>query len=152
MSEDGPADISMAFWPDVRAIEGAANVVGPLAERYKLAIVTNATVSKRPEIIRALERVGLAKFFSEIFCYTEIGRRKSEPEFWGFVLARLDAKADEALVVGDSLEQDVLGPMRCGIQAVWFNWKTPLAQIPPGCTAIHKLSDLPSALELERGE
>jgi FMN phosphatase YigB (HAD superfamily) len=26
-------------------------------------------------------------------------------------------------MIGDSVEQDVLGPMRAGIRAIWFNWK-----------------------------
>src|SRR5207245_1505284 len=123
MSEDGPADIPMARWPKVRALEDAPEVVGLLARRYTLAIVTNATVSRRPDIVQGLERAGMGTFFSKIFCYTEIGRKKDDPEFWRVVLARLSASPREVIVVGDSLEQDVLGPMRCGLRAIWFNRK-----------------------------
>jgi len=151
MSEDGPADIAMAHWQHVRAIEGASEVVAALAIRYTLAIVTNATVSKRPDIVHALERVGLATFFSEIFCYTDIGRKKDEPEFWQVVLTRLGAAPGEVIVIGDSLEQDVLGPMKCGIQAIWFGWKDRTASVPRDCRVIHRLSDLPALLRSEKG-
>jgi putative hydrolase of the HAD superfamily len=152
MSEDGPVDIAMVHWQHVRAIEGASEVVAALAKRYTLAIVTNATVSKRLDIVQALERVGLATFFSEIFCYTEIGRKKDEPEFWQVVLTRLGALPNEVIVIGDSFEQDVLGPMKCDIQAIWFGWKNQTASIPRDCRVIHKLSDLSALLQPEKGE
>ena len=152
MSEDGPVDIAMADWERVRVIDGAREVVSALAERYTLAIVTNATVSKRPDIMRALGRVGLAEFFSEIFCYCEMGRKKDDPEFWRVVLARLGAAPDEVVVVGDSLEQDVMAPMKCGIEAIWFGWKRRTGAVAWDCRVIEKLSDLAALLRSEKGE
>jgi len=143
----GPEDISMAFWPEVRAIEGAAEALAVLGSRYTLAIATNASVSRRDDIQRALTRVGLAAGFAHIFCYTELGSRKDEPEFWGAVLGRLGASRAEVVMVGDSLEQDVLAPQRFGIRAVWFNWKN---QVPPGpvpAPIFHRFSELPALLD-----
>ncbi|TMB42892.1 MAG: hypothetical protein E6J58_01255 [Deltaproteobacteria bacterium] len=60
MSEDGPADTPMALWPEVRVIDGAAAVLAALAPRYRIAVATNATVSDRTSIRRALARVARA--------------------------------------------------------------------------------------------
>lgn len=146
MSEAGPEDVPMADWAEVSAIEGARETIESLARRYTLAICTNATVSRRGDIERALARVGLLSFISEIFCYTELGLKKDQPEFWHAVLARLNAKPGEALMIGDSIEQDVLGPRRAGIRAVWFNWKAQAPSAGIDSPAIRALSELPRLL------
>lgn len=151
MSEDGPQDRSMADWPTVQAIEGAQSVLADLASRYTLAVATNATISNHGDIARALQRVGLAGFMKEIFCYTEIGSKKDEPRFWQVVLDRLDARADEVLMVGDSLAQDVHGPQQAGIRAIWFNWKRAPRPREGEVTEILRLDELPLLLENESG-
>lgn len=146
MSESGPQEISMADWPTVQVIEGAQSVLAELALRYTLAVATNATVSKRSDIARALKRAALADSIGEIFCYTEIGSKKDDPRFWQIVLQRLGAHADEVLMVGDSLEQDVYGPKKAGIRAIWFNWKREPRPSNDDITEILRLDELPSLL------
>lgn len=121
MSEEGPLDMPMAQWPEVKAIEGAGETLTALSARHHLAVATNATVSKRPDIERALERVSLLKPVERIFCFTELGYRKDSAEFWAHVVESLGVRASDIAMVGDSLEQDVLGPRRWGVHAIWFN-------------------------------
>ena len=143
----GPEDIPMAFWPEVSAIEGATEALAVLASRYTLAIATNASVSRKGDIRRALTRVGLAGYIAQIFCYTELGRRKEEPEFWDTVLSQLGASRAEVVMVGDSLAQDVLAPLQFGIRAIWFNWKNQIPPNPLSAPVIHHLSALPTLLD-----
>ena len=122
MSEVGPQDRPMGQWPEVSAIAGAADCLASLAgEGRPLCIATNATVSRRPMIELALERVGLLRYFAEIFCYTELGFTKAQPEFWRTVAERLQTPLARIAMVGDSLEQDCIAPRNFGVQAVWFN-------------------------------
>lgn len=147
MSEAGPLDIPMADWPEVRTIDGAHEVLTQLAKSYRVAIATNATVSKKPDVVRALERVGLNAFIDDIFCFTELRYKKSEPEFWDAVLTRLGAQKDELVMIGDSLEQDVFGPMRVGIHAIWFNWKQESYSGALSLQSVRSLEELPAAIE-----
>jgi len=121
MSEEGPLDIAMGLWPEVRAIDGAGETLGALAGRYGIAIATNATVSDRFMIERALARVDLLDFVDEIFCFTEIGSRKDSRRFWEAVMQATGAGAGEIVMVGDTLQQDVIGPRESGIASIWFN-------------------------------
>jgi FMN phosphatase YigB (HAD superfamily) len=130
MSEGGPADAPMALWPEVRAIDGAAALLAALAPRYRIGVATNATVSDRSSIECALARVGLDAYVSDIFCFRDLGVRKSESPFWDAVVARLAVPRSQLLMVGDDLENDVLAPRRAGISAVWFNQEG--AAVPPG--------------------
>ena len=147
MSEAGPVDIPMADWPEVRVIDGANEVLEQLSKSYRIGLATNATVSSKPDVVRALERVGLNAFISAIFCYTDLGHKKNEPEFWEAVLARLGAHQSELVMIGDSLEQDVLGPRRAGIRAIWFNWKGESCPTPVSVQVVRSLREVPAAIE-----
>lgn len=121
MAEDGPDNLPMAQWPEVKAIAGAKATLAVLAPKFRLGLATNAAVSDRESIEAALERVSLRPYISDIFCFREIGARKDTHEFWAHVLRTLGAKPNEVAMIGDSLEQDVLPPRRHGIYSVWFN-------------------------------
>lgn len=120
MSEDGPAELPMALWPRVQALDGAADALRLLAGRLPLAIATNAAVSDRRMIERALSRVGLDRYVDHVFCFTELGCRKDQPAFWAAVAATLGCAAQHIAMVGDSLDQDARGPRACGVQGVWL--------------------------------
>ena len=120
MSEDGPADRPMVLWPAVRAIDGAEPTLAALASCCTVGVATNATVSSRTMIEGALARVALDRHVSHVFCYTELGVRKSEPPFWEHVLAALALPAAAVAMIGDDLEQDVLAPRARGIASAWF--------------------------------
>ena len=121
MSEDGPTDRPMALWPEVRTLSGAATTLAALQHIGPLCIATNASMSHRPMIERALARGGLLQYFSHVFCATDLGVRKESLGFWVAVTAALDCVPQHVAMVGDSLEADVFAPQRFGLQAVWFN-------------------------------
>lgn len=146
MSEDGPVDLPMARWPEVVAIDGAREMLAELSRDHRLAIATNATVSCREMIAAALDRVGLLPFIAEIFCFTELGVKKDSPAFWRAVSERLATPPDRIAMLGDSLEQDVLAPRRCGVYAVWFNPAG--AALPAGVNVpmVRRLAEFPTLL------
>jgi FMN phosphatase YigB (HAD superfamily) len=143
MSEDGPADTPMAIWPEVRAIDGAAAVLATLALRHRIAIASNATISDCTSIRRALGRAALEAFVAEIFCFRDLGLKKSDARFWDVIAARLAVPRAQMLMVGDDLDNDVLAPRRAGIASVWFNGKR--ARTPAGVAVptIERLDQLP---------
>lgn len=139
MSEEGPLDIPMALWPEVRAIDGARETLEALAATHRLGIATNASVSRRPMIEQALGRVGLREYITDIFCFTEIGARKETPEFWSHVLATLRMRNTEVAMIGDSLGPDVLAPRASGLYSVWFNEDARQVVAAPAVPMIEKL-------------
>ena len=146
MSEEGPLDIPMALWPEVHAIDGAHEALATLARRYRIGVATNASVSRRNMIEMALGRVGLRDWVSDVFCYSDIGARKDEDGFWRAVLERAGVEASHIVMVGDSLEQDVLAPRSFGIASIWFNEAGRQPPDPRGAPVIERLADAPAAV------
>lgn len=138
MSEAGPTDIPMPDWPEVRTIDGAREVLSLLSKSYRIAMV-----SKKRDVVRALEKGGLNAFISEIFCFTELRYKKSEPEFWDTVLTRVGAQKNELAMIGDSLEHDVLGPMRRNLVQLEARELFGIVLI----RSIQSLRQLPAAIE-----
>jgi putative hydrolase of the HAD superfamily len=121
MSEDGPDDVPMALWPTVHVFEDAEPCLRQIAQVAPLAVATNATVSNRQMVEKALDRVGLLQYIGSIFCFTEMGARKSDRDFWEHVSHALGAPLDRIAMVGDSIEQDAVFPRRYGVQGVWLD-------------------------------
>jgi FMN phosphatase YigB (HAD superfamily) len=142
MSEEGPVHVPMELWPEVRAIEGAKETLAALAPHHRLAIATNATVSKRDMIERALARVSLLDYISDIFCFTEIGARKDSRAFWSRVCADLKVGPSALAMVGDTLDQDVIAPREYGVFSVWFNENRRSDLDAEGVPTIYRLPDL----------
>jgi putative hydrolase of the HAD superfamily len=106
--------------------------------RYHLA--TNARDSTAVEIRIALERVGLSRYITNVFCYREVGAEKPSRAFYSRILEILDCEPQEVLMVGDDLQKDVVGAMDCGIQAILYNPTG--AAVPRGIRAVKSLLDL----------
>ena len=142
MSEEGPLDVPMALWPEVHAIEGAREALAQLASRYGVAVATNASVSDRRLVERALARVDLLDFVDEVFCFAEIGWRKDSRRFWDVVTHVTGVPAGRIVMVGDTLEQDVLGPRESGIASIWFNEGGRRPAPPRAVATVTRLADV----------
>jgi FMN phosphatase YigB (HAD superfamily) len=141
MSEEGPHELPMALWREVRVLPGAGAMLAALHGGYPLCIATNASVSRRPMIERALERVGLGDYFAQVFCFTELRVRKESPAFWHTVARVLGVELHEIAMLGDALEPDVLVPRALGVHAVWFNEGGLRPAPDPGVPTVTRLGE-----------
>jgi len=83
--------------------------------RLKLGVVTGGY---ELDIKQILPRAGLEEFFDVCVGVDTTGKRKPKPEAFKHALKRLGVKPEEAIFVGDSLEQDYLGAQKVGMKAV----------------------------------
>lgn len=100
--------------PDLREL------LARLGKTYTLGIVTNGTAEWQYD---KLEALGIKALFAEeaIVISEEVGCEKPAPEIYAEALARTRSAPEETLFVGDSWMNDVVGPMRAGMKAVWVN-------------------------------
>ncbi len=107
-----------------------------------LALVTNG---EKGEQRAKIERFALAPYFSTIVVEGEFGIGKPDERVYRHTLAEIGAAPNEAWMVGDNLEWDVLGPQRIGMRGIW---RDPHGTgLPPGASVrpdriIRSLHDL----------
>jgi putative hydrolase of the HAD superfamily len=93
-------------------------VLHELRSMYKLGILTNGA----PDLQRQkIERSGLAHYFDAIVVSGEVGVGKPQPAVFNAVLEQLAVPVHTTLMVGDSLERDMLGASRVGLKGIWIN-------------------------------
>ncbi len=124
--------------------EDALECIAELKERYRLALLSNgASDLQREKIVDS----GLGKWFSTLIISGDLEVRKPEPAYFRIAMDRLGISPAEAVMVGNSLKNDVGGAQSVGIFAVWLNreGKDP-GDIRPDAT-IASLAELPAVLE-----
>jgi len=84
-------------------------------KNIKLAIISNTF---KPSVDGLLEKFGFEKYFDIIDYSCDTGMLKTEDGAFEHILQNLGVSKDEALMVGDSTETDMLGARNAGIKAV----------------------------------
>jgi len=102
-----------------RLHDGALDALAALRRRVSaMALVTNgAADAQRAKVVR----FRLDAFFDHVQIEGEFGAGKPERVVYEHVLAVVGADPDEALMVGDSYEADVLGSLEAGLHAAWVD-------------------------------
>jgi putative hydrolase of the HAD superfamily len=98
---------------------------------------------------RKLDVSGLGPELDAIAISEELGVAKPDREAFDKALALLDTRAEETAMVGDSLENDVLGAMNAGLAAeVWMPGRR-TGELPPGAHLARELAEVPRLLGLQ---
>ncbi|HXB41220.1 MAG TPA: HAD-IA family hydrolase, partial [Bacteroidia bacterium] len=74
-----------------------------------------------------LKQSNLGKYFQNIFISEEIGHQKPDPKIFAAALKKINAIAEECLMIGDDHYGDVQGAMDAGWNAVHFSQDEVLA-------------------------
>jgi putative hydrolase of the HAD superfamily len=99
-------------------VPGAKQLLAELKKKVKIGIVSNNFLKEQLEKIN---RVGLASYIDVVVASEEVGVTKPNPEIFMLTLERLNCKANEAVMLGDTWEIDIIGAKNAGIAAIWFN-------------------------------
>jgi putative hydrolase of the HAD superfamily len=88
-----------------------------------------------------LARLGLAPLLDGIVTSAEVGARKPSPAVFERALSLVHARPRDAIHVGDSVEEDVLGASAAGIEPILLA-RHRAVQAPPGVRVITTLADI----------
>lgn len=99
-------------------IDGAVEILDYLKDNYKLHIITNG-FSLVQDV--KLQKSDLDKYFVTITNSELAGHKKPHENIFQYALSLANASKNQSIMVGDSIEADVLGAMNFGMKAVYFN-------------------------------
>jgi 5'-nucleotidase len=101
-----------------RLVPGVRRLLERLHRRTVLGVVTNNQVAEQEEKVAHFDLDGLIDF---LVISEGVGVSKPDPRIFSLALDRAAAQPGEAVMIGDSWENDVLGARNSGISAIWFN-------------------------------
>lgn len=115
-------DLETVYWDTflerIELSEGAENLLRFLRARgIKIAIVTDLTAQIQ---LRKLRKLGLEPLIDAFVSSEEAGVEKPETRIFHRACKKLAVVVEDAFVVGDSYERDVMGAVRLGVPGYWL--------------------------------
>jgi putative hydrolase of the HAD superfamily len=110
--------MEVEIYPD--AIEGIAEALEALSQRYKLCIVSDTIVTPGTGLRALLAKHGLTDYFSGFAFSDEVGRSKPHHAMFESAARQLGVEFFEMVHVGDRDHNDVKGPQALGAKAILF--------------------------------
>jgi len=98
------------------SVEKARPVIGRIAEKYALALVSNFYGN----IAAVLKDFQLDCFFPLIIESAVVGIRKPDPQIFRLGVEALQLSEKETVVVGDSYEKDIVPAASVGCKTIWL--------------------------------
>lgn len=87
-----------------------------LKQRYRMVLVSNFYGN----IATVLKEFGLDGIFEHIIESAVVGVRKPDPKIFALGVDALGVEPNETVVVGDSMDKDIIPATKAGCHTVWF--------------------------------
>ena len=129
---------------DIELYPGVITLLSELKPHYPLVSLTNGNADP--------ERFGLAGIFEARFTASDAGALKPHPECFDQVTRSMHIQPGQLLHIGDGVNNDFLGALNFGAQAIWYNPKNePLPDSAIGLGGFETISELSQIRELLLG-
>ena len=87
-----------------------------LKKKYKLGIIANQI----PGAEKRLEEMGIRRYFDVIVSSAEEGVAKPDPRIFNIALTRAGCAPEQAVMIGDSIDNDIVPAKQMGMKTVWI--------------------------------
>lgn len=101
-------------------VPGVRDVIGQLAQRYALGIVSDTIHTSGRGIRTLLERQGVLAYFRSLVFSDEVGASKPKPVVFTRASSELGVPLAQLVHVGDRESNDVDGPLAVGAKSILF--------------------------------
>ena len=96
-------------------VPGAEEVLLYLKEQKKKVVALSNWFTEMNKT--RLDNAGLLKYFDRVYCSDVVDMK---PNFSSYITACGDTPLTDTVMIGDSLQLDVIRPMELGMDALWF--------------------------------
>ncbi|MCB0468526.1 MAG: HAD-IA family hydrolase, partial [Aequorivita sp.] len=87
-----------------------------------------------------LHNSGIKKYFSTVTTSEEVGLKKPHPVIFETALMKASVASTQSVMIGDSLEADIIGAQKAGMHTLFFNYRNEMVTAPH--FAISELSEI----------
>lgn len=108
------------------------------AKKYEIHLITNGFEKTQHS---KLKYSGLAKYFNKVITSEGSNSLKPNQEIFDFAFTTTGAKKEESIMLGDSIEVDIIGAKNAGIDQVFINHNNIAIDIEP-TYVVHSLKEL----------
>ena len=121
---------------EVALYDGIKDLLDELKPIYKLSLATNAY---RKSALQILSHLDIEDYFEIVMCADDVKNSKPHPDMVLEILDYTKCRADEALMIGDSLK-DREAASRAGVKTVLVDWG--FSDLDDACREVEELREL----------
>lgn len=125
--------------------EDTMDVLVELKKDYRLFLLTNGSPTLQNEKLEMTPQ--LVPFFEYILVSGAFGIGKPDPSIFEHALRLLSLSNEEAIMVGDNLNTDILGSNRVNMKNIWMNRDGQTEAHVPFDWEVQSLSEIPPLLK-----
>ncbi|WP_299125536.1 YjjG family noncanonical pyrimidine nucleotidase [uncultured Winogradskyella sp.] len=100
--------------------EGTFEILDYLKDKYHLHIITNGFEEAQE---RKMRSSNIRNYFKTITNSEMVGVKKPNPKIFNHALHIANAKTSESIMIGDSVEADIEGAHKIGMDTIHFDYK-----------------------------
>lgn len=126
---------------DNHLFSDAFEILEYLSKKYKLHIITNGF--EEVQYLK-LKNSGIIKYFNTITTSEEVGLKKPHPVIFETALIKASVAAQKSVMIGDSLEADIIGAKNAGMHTLFFNCRN--EKVLPAYCAVSRLFEIKNHL------
>lgn len=101
-------------------VDGARNLIFYLSKKYKLCAASNGLYKMQE---KRLKLSNLDNHFYRLYISDKISYEKPDSRFFSYIFNDLSLKKNEVIMIGDSINSDIIGAYNFGIESIFFNKK-----------------------------
>ena len=105
-----------------RMYPGVKDLLVRLCGQYSLGVIAN----QAPGVESRLRDFGILEYFELVIASAEVGLSKPDPRIFQLALDRAGCRAEQTVMVGDRLDNDMIPARALGMKTVWVrqgDWK-----------------------------
>lgn len=99
---------------------GTFEILDYLKDKYQLHIITNGFEEVQT---KKMTSSNILNYFNQVITSESVGVKKPNPKVFQYALDISGARASNSIMIGDSVEADILGALNLGIQAIHCNFE-----------------------------
>ncbi len=106
---------------------GVEPMLKRLSASYKLGVIANQSLGT----LDRLKGYNLDSYFSLMGSSAELGMNKPDPRFFHWALKEADCRPEQAVMIGDRIDNDIIPARELGLHAIWVKQGFARVQQPP---------------------
>lgn len=91
---------------------------------------------------RKIEKLDLSGFVDFIVTSEEAGIEKPHPKMFNLALTKLNCNKNQAIMIGDNWEKDILGACAVDLKAIWINHDKESRELPHGVIEVENFHEI----------
>ena len=120
-------------------VDGAAELLAAVRRQSRVGIVSNNLTAEQEDKLR---HCGLDSLIDFMVTSEDVGMLKPEPGIFQAALAAGGFGAEQAVMVGDNWEVDIVGALAVGLRCIWFDREGLPRALPASVERITGLAEL----------